>query len=203
MTPLALAFDSELLGTAAVAIGFRLAGFSVWCRGLCYFLGFDSERTLEKASAVSLAAIGGVVLARAAGLEGAMLGPFRPALSVLGPMVHFISLLIASTWGYARQRSKPRSSVPAAGFYAARNVQMVLALCAALGAGTWLELPGLTNNALVFGTAYTLAKLNDLVQHLKLSGWLVVMATSLTLWRGSLWAHEHPGLLASLLTRSA
>merc|ERR1739841_309953 len=63
--PLAATYRSELLGFAAVAIGYWLLGFSWACHGLCWCFGFDDARALERCAAASYALVAGVVAARA------------------------------------------------------------------------------------------------------------------------------------------
>lgn len=224
--PLAATYRSELLGFAAVAIGYWLLGFSWACHGLCWCFGFDDERALA---------------------------PFRTGASVFGCVVLFLALLIVSSKEYnrpsarayrrrrQRQRERERErnnnnnnnnrrgrnvarAYPDAeddadaqggwlsracarcglnGPLWARSALMAGSLAAAFAFGTAFDLPGMANTAAVFAVFWLLYHYASFHVEAKWSGWVLVFVASLAAWRGALWLHTHPGFVAACFTQAA
>ena len=121
LTPLALAHHSALLAYLATFAAYGALGFSVTCRGLCWCIGFRSDRAVERVGATSTLLLAAhLVLREARGREA--LGPFDSPLSVVGALTLYLALLIVSSLYYERGRHGMK------GRYAALNLATSAAL---------------------------------------------------------------------------
>jgi hypothetical protein len=198
--PMAVHFQSSLLGYMSVCALYAALGFSGCCFGLCYCIGWESEASMQRTAATSALLLAAFVASRGVcseisspALEG-VLAPFGPAVGVMGGVTLFLALLIMSSYYYDyRGRSRTEST------YWRRQAVMVVSLLAASSAGHMLGMPGLANTATTFGVLYTMQKWSEV--HLELgkwNGWVLVLALSCATYKCALWLNLHPGFVASL-----
>lgn len=68
ITPLAVAFDSHLIGFLAVGAAYNAMGFLVGSWGLCFLIGFEDDGSLNRCLISSLVLLVGLIGAHAAHL---------------------------------------------------------------------------------------------------------------------------------------
>ena len=66
------------------------------------------------------------------------------------------------------------------------------------GAGALIGAPGLTNTAITFLYLWCFEKYTEVHLEAEWNGWVLVLITSLLAYKGSLWAHDNPAVVASL-----
>merc|ERR1712146_154745 len=133
------AYDSKLLAYLAVLACYAAIGFSVTCHGLCWCVGFHSDRGMERVSVASFLLLTLHVVLRElgsyVGLPREALGPFSSPVAVVGSFTLYLALLITSSLYYYRQEKR----------YALRNGVMLVALVAGAAIGYVSGVPGLSN----------------------------------------------------------
>jgi hypothetical protein len=198
--PLALAFDSALLGYGCVVGLFACLGLSAFSCRLCVAVGFRSTEAVARVACAAALLLCAAVVARAAaplgalgsgGARGGGLGPFSSAVSVFGSVALHLALLIAAAEGYG--------SGDDALSYARRNGLALgtLLLCSAAGHFGGGE-PGMANCAAVFACLHGLEKWTELHYRRHWSGWLLVLLVSCCVYAASLYAHDHPEYIAAI-----
>lgn len=191
LTPLALAHHSALLAYLATFAAYGALGFSVTCRGLCWCIGFRSDRAVERVGATStLLLVAHLALREARGREA--LGPFDSPLSVVGALTLYLALLIVSSLYYERDRHGMK------GRYAALNLATSAALFLGVGAGGVCGVPGLANTAVTFTVLWLVEKYAELHLEAQWNGWVLLLLISLIAYKGALWLHNHPAFVASM-----
>lgn len=212
LAPLALRFDSRLLGYLTVFAAFSLIGFSATCRGLCWVVGFSSQRAMERVAATSALLLSAFVGARelGVGLLGVpaaqaqrLAAPFASAVAVVGALTLHLALLIISSRYYRDERRDEDSSLARRGGrwpspYARRNALAAGAIALGVLSGALSGSAGLCNTSVVFGVLWLVEKYTELHLENGWHGWTLVFALSLGVYRASLWLHDHPLFVASL-----
>ena len=184
--PLALRFNSVLIGFLGVAAVYSALGFGVSAFGLCYVVGFDSDSALERCLLSSLCLLVGLFWVHV-GDPGLVVyfRPLLPALSTLGSVTYFLALLI-----------KTHSSAA----YWPMQALMVLSLNTAFALGSVYQVEAIRNTAAVFTALYIMEKTCDMVLRTMPSLPLAIFIISVFLWRVSLYLHQHPILVFSIFT---
>ena len=123
-----------------------------------------------------------------------MLQPIQTPVSVFGSIVGNIGLLIISSLYFKDGRTTE--------YYVIRNGLMMSNLLYSYYVGTLFNISGLTNASQVFMVFYFWTKFSELHFENRWSPWLLILGTSLMLWRGSLYMHTNPDLLIDMFTKA-
>lgn len=212
--PVAIIYQSSLLGYIAVALLYHLIGFSFFCHGMCYYIGFDSNDALERctiSSAFLLIIMFCIKYAIGRSndvtpfetFENYLLVPFESAVSVLGCIVLYTGLLIMSSKSYKRSRYDRRNKcwIPSPAGYIFRNIMMAVSLSFGFFFGMMLDLSGMYNTACVFGVLWVVYHYSYFhLMERKWDGWILVLIISLIMWRLALWLHLHPNFIIACIT---
>jgi len=194
-SPMAILYNSTLIGFLSVASGYHAAGFSVICAGLCWCIGFDSKNSLERVVALSsIVIIYSISMKYMGWSRNSAFSAFATALNVFGSLTYFLGLLITSSRFY---------------FYNDRNMYIksnglfVGSAMIILGFAFTLNITSLRNTVLTFMCIYSGEKVAELDIWRKTS-WIYVglMIFFVSLWRISLFLHSNPGYVVSMFDAS-
>jgi hypothetical protein len=190
--PLCLIFESDFLSFVAVGCIFWKLGFGGMAGRFCYVIGFSNDDALMRCAYASTGLLLSLLALRVFGSPLVVkLSPLHSPISIFGSLVLYVALLIVSSKYYFR-KDKP--------VYLVRQGMMCTALLAGHTIGSAYGFGGLVNSTSVFMVLYFWTKSIEISNELKLSGWLVVLFTSLLLWRSSLYLHTHPSMIVSMFT---
>ena len=154
LAPIAISYDSALAAFLATFAVYAVLGFSGACLGLCYCVGFRSERAIERCAATSALLLAArrrararpaLIAAAARRLASALRRVSRAAVfaspvAVVGALTLYLALLITSSLYYRPERRSARDRAIASE-YAAGNRSCSSACCSA-GAGALIGAPG-------------------------------------------------------------
>jgi hypothetical protein len=182
----AIIFKSRLFAHAALYAFSAAFRFAAGAFGLAYVVGFNSLTDLRNSYFSSLLVICVAITARVAAPTSPLLPIFEGALSVWGPLVHFLALLIAAA------RYGPKPLLP----FGATQALMVASLLVALLAGSVLHMEALTNVSIVFTVLYGVEKVVE-VRRLWTGAalWFTIFFFSVGLYFSALWIHTHSNFL--------
>ena len=171
--PLALVFDSQLIGFFSVAAAFGLVGFEVIPVGGGFLLGAEDTRTSEVVAVTSLLTVMVAVVTRHIG----WLAVFRSGMFVLGTVTYGVCGLILSSPFYDKSKWM--------------NVIYPVCLCVILMIGNVTEATGLSTSSLVFGLLFVIEKF---VQVFRGASWMFLFIASCGLWKLMWVAHSNDHL---------
>jgi len=193
----ALHFKSEFLAFAAIAAVYYKLGFGGYAGRMCYAFGFDDKNALYRNLVASFTILNTIVALRLFKFKDiySLLSPIQTPASIFGSFVSNIGLLIISSLYYKYR--DPMS------YYALRNVLMVVNLFYSYYVGMLFEIDGLTSTSRVFFVLYLWTKFSEVHFENHWSPWLLILFSSITLWRGSLYLHTNPSLIVDIFARAA
>mmetsp|Transcript_37776 Transcript_37776/g.89427 ORF Transcript_37776/g.89427 Transcript_37776/m.89427 type:complete len:359 (-) Transcript_37776:46-1122(-) len=192
LAPVALLFQSQLVGFFAVCALFAALGFTSYCTFFGYCVGFTSDDAVGRGLVVS----GLIILAYAAllvsGSQGALdaLAPFRRGIMVMGSTVYFLALLCkCSHWNLFLSNDAR---------YREWNAFMFASLLLYTLMGSVWGAPALTNTAVTFAVLWALEK------ELECTGMnpLGIFLLSISLYVAAYVLHAHPGFILTLFDPS-
>ena len=191
--PLAIHFQSRLLGYLTVIALHTAMGFGVSYSGLCYVVGFDDKSSLQKSVLTSLVTIPLLLLLRGNTVPGLdhYLAPFSHAVHVSSTIVYLLALLILSS-RYYWSPSERRGYFPS-------QIIMIVSLVAFLLYGTVHGVESFVNIASTFAVLYLMEKVEEMPLWQD-AGIVLVFLSFVAMFVGSLFLHTHPGFLVSLFT---
>lgn len=192
----ALHFKSDFLGFVSIGTMYYKLGFGGWAGRMCYAFGFDGENALYRNVLASFTILNGIVGLRVFQFNNLyqLLQPIQTPVSVFGSIVGNIGLLIISSLYFKDGRTTE--------YYVIRNGLMMSNLLYSYYVGTLFNISGLTNASQVFMVFYFWTKFSELHFENRWSPWLLILGTSLMLWRGSLYMHTNPDLLIDMFTKA-
>jgi hypothetical protein len=124
-----------------------------------------------------------------------MLLPIQSPVSIFGSIVGNIGLLIISSLYFKDGKHNGTN-------YMLRNLLMFINLVYSYFVGTLYNINGLTSASQVFFVLYFWTKFSEIHFENGWSPWLLILGTSLMLWRGSLSLHTNPNLLIDMFTKA-
>lgn len=186
--PLAIRFNSVLIGFFGVVALYNALGFGVCVCDLCYMVGFETESALERCLLSSLMLLIGILWGHVVHPELVLyLRPLLPALNTLGSVMYFLALLIKTHTTVYRG-------------YWQMQVWMILSLLIVSAVGSIYQVDAVRNVAMVFTVLYIMEKISDLAFMVIPNLTVAIFVISVLLWRFSLYLHQHPGIIISLFT---
>lgn len=190
----ALHYKSDFLGYISIAAFYHKLGFSGYASRLCYTLGFDGKNTLYRCVIASFTILNLTIALRLFNFKGLylMLAPIQSPISIFGSIVGNIGLLIISSLYFEEKRNMAN--------YMGRNLLMVINLLYSYFIGTLYNIDGLTNASIVFFVFFSWTKSSEIIFENNWSKWLLILGSSLILWRASLYLHTYPNLLIDMIT---
>lgn len=197
--PLAVHYQSQLLGWLTVIYLYSALGFSAISTGLCYFVGFRSMNALVQSVGTSLTLLLFVCGLRMScfllesGVFSRMVYPFLTALLVMGNLVYFLGMLILASKFVGGKMVG----------YAWMQILMINSLLLAIGFGFLFDLPAMTNTAITFAALYAVEKF---VEWDLWNGELVIIPVFgcfVLIYIASLFLRTHPDWIWSLASTTA
>lgn len=179
--PLAMIVGSKLLGFFCVALLFAALGVGIRAIPGGYLIGFQTSTALDRSLLSSALILLLSVFSNLYHLE--FLAPFQQALQIFGSSTLYLALLI-------------RSSSILHGFSTHYAVTMLISLFLGLLSGTLLDIPGISNTALVFSYLFALDSIIWLGG--RGSFWIGIFIGSAGLVVGALAVHKNPEVVAAL-----
>jgi len=193
--PLAIYYQSNLIGYLVVCAIYAVLGFNIACYGLCYCIGFTKKEALHRCVASSILLLSIFTILRIQGFERNILLPFGSAVSVIGSLVLFLGLLIYSS-KYYRYHANYRYHH--AQSFIVRQVYMIVSLLVVLLVGSLFNFEGMFNTGIVFLVLYLIEKYTEIHLEADFSGWVLIFILSVFLYKAALWLHQNPAFVASL-----
>jgi len=193
MVPMAIYYQSLLLGWLSVLCFYQAIGFSFICCGLCYYIGFHNEEAMIRVSITST--IVGIVfiVLKYYGVSNYFINPFASALTIFSANLLLLALLIFSSYFYEYDSWKNRKN-----YYIWRQIPMIGFLLGFLFFGNLLHMVGLVNTATVYLVFYFMEKYCDLHYYVSWNIWVLVFIFSAIIYKAALYLHEYPEILFSM-----
>ena len=189
MIPLAIYFQSNLLGWLAVLCFYQAIGFSFICAGLCYYIGFKDDEAMMRVSITSTI-IGLMFIGlKAWNLSNYYVDPFATPLTVSSALVLLLALLIFSSYYYHGCGKFTWGE-----YYMSRQIPMITFLIVFLLFGNMFHMVGLVNTATVYLVFYLMEKYCDLHCTNNWNGWVLIFIFSVIIYKGAL----YPEILFSM-----
>lgn len=205
--PYAIYFQSSLFGFVCVASFYAFLGFYVFCFGMCWIIGFDSQESVNRALIASLILVLLFSFAKISlqyGDENKVLvehylGPFSTSVLVMGSIMYFLSSLIACARRYSYYERIPTTFVERifGSMYTFRNVVFIGSLLVWLVLGTIYQVSYLRNIAIVFTVLYAMEKNADFVDRADLRIYCLFV-WAIVWYNISLYLTKHPEFVAAL-----
>lgn len=194
--PSAVHYQSTLIGFMSTFALYQTLGFSVACYGLCWLIGFDDKKALERVVLTSVLLVTFFVLAKIYLLYslanvGYLLKPFSTAVLTLGNVTYFLGLLILAS------RFNSESD------FTRFNFLMVFSLALVLFFGTVWSMAPLVNTACTFGVMFAMEKVAE-QRFWYMGGNFIALAflSFAALYFLSLFLSTHPGYIVAMVDSS-
>ncbi len=189
LAPLAIFYQSTLLGFMAIVSLYTMIGFSVMCLGMCWCIGFKDEEGMNKCVSSSLVLIPIFTLLRLLNISNYYLYPFSIGVFVFANIVYFLGLLIMTAMTDTDNKQNHSHKL------------MILSLLVTLIMGSVFNLPSIFNTALTFGILYVTEQLCVYIK--KISSIAVVgFLLSVSMYFTGVYLHSHPEFVISLFDSS-
>ena len=178
---------------------------------MCIFIGFDSKSAVHRSAVASfllVALFSGLKVAASYADENATLAagpgdhhhqllvPFRSAVSVVGILILFLSVLIASSRFHT---GFEHGGAATSKWYFCNFIMLVLLVASVFG-GHVYGMVGMANVGTTFAVIWCLDKYAELHIQEEWNGWFLVLLLSFSLWRVSLFLHQHPNHVTSMFS---
>ena len=184
--PLALHFQSTLLGFGVVIAFFVAIGFDAGIGRLCIFIGFRGDKEIIRVCITSLILTSVFVFVRVCGIgTREQWAPFSCALSTMGSNMLFLSLLILCQLGKDIT------------FY---NIVMGILLVLYTVIGFVVGLDSMKNTSLTHLVIWILESYTVFHFKSKFNGWVFLLLISTVLWKVSLFLHQNPQYIITMFT---
>lgn len=183
--PAAVLYSSSMIGFIAVAALFSALGFYAGMGRLCYFIGFEDDDAVGRATTAAFVVLGVFVALRLGAFSLPGLSVFESGALFLGSFVGYLGLLIASS----RWFRSPRS-------YAYMQVVTIAAGLLALFAGSVFSIPQLERIGGTFFVLYLLEKPAEIPFESKRARAALGLAVSALIYGCCLYFKTHPDFAA-------
>ena len=185
LAPVAIAYDSALLGFLAVGAFFQAIGLCCAPFGLGWAIGFSNRLDLYQVAAASFVILQALIVSQVAGVDSKLLHLFHTGGQIFGSVGFFLAGLIETSKYF--HRKKPYYSLNAAFF---------IVLFSFVLAGSVLNLASLQNTGLVFVFLWLVEKVMELSIHRAF--WYTIFGGSIVLWQFAVWLHGHPEFVEAM-----
>jgi len=193
--PVALIYQSKLLGFLSVGAFFAFLGFSVVCRGLCWLIGYENEYLMQRSCVSSLILMITFILIKLKVLvvsNPLWFEPFSTGVLTFGMISYFLSLLIISSKYYYSRNGKNS--------YASCQMMMVLSLFFALLIGSVYQFAPLYNIGLTFLVIYVMEKIHEIdLENILI---IVLFLGCVCVYLISLYLQTHPDFIMNMFDAS-
>jgi hypothetical protein len=191
---------SSLMAYMGMAAGYSALGFIVGAFYGGFLVGFEDEGAVSRAGSAAIAVVVAATVVHIVQpawlLPGGPLAPYGSSLQVMGNVVLFMAVLIAT-------RARWGSSSESSWGYWSLQLRAAALFAAAIGVGSVYGIPALANTATVFAVLWVEAKTVDFGLWSGANVTFMVFATSLAAWRAALYLHTHPSLVVAMFTTDA
>jgi hypothetical protein len=200
--PAAVLLQSKLLGFFTVIALFCALGFSVICTGLCWFIGFNDEDSMNRVTITSSLMLAVMVVVRivfivafptnmiSVNAMSMWMAPFSTALWTFSAISLGLSLLISSSRWYRNDA------------YAKFNSLMILYLALAVGCGSNLGINSLFNVGCTFGVIWMGEKFGELPVWHDSAAIVLLFLSFAALYLIALFLNANPGFIVGLFDSS-
>jgi len=185
LAPLAIIYDSKLIGFLTILAVYGALGFVCGAFGLGYYVGFHGESAMGRCTVASVMLIVTFTTVRLFAADLAFVRPFATGAMCLGNVMYFLGTLISSSKWLCEDSE-----------YTVRQAIMVGSLVAALLVGNILALHSMSNTATTFLVLWLMEKQME-IKWGDLSI-LVVFANFVALYFISHYLYTHPEHIVSL-----
>jgi len=187
--PLAVFYNSTMMGFFTVLPLYGLLGFFVSASTLCYVIGFNDKDSLERSVVTSAILVVAFTLIKMIRIKSMFISPFVSAVNIMGCVTYFLGLLISSTAYHSATTTQ----------YTKFQICMIGSLLIVTGVGSIWNIASLFNIGCTFAFFYVVDKIVE-IPNLWKGGMVFVgiFASSIVLYFVSLFLHDHPGWVMSL-----
>ena len=198
-SPLAIVYQSTLLGFFATCGLYTALGFSIIPYGLCTAIGFDSKNSLERCASTSILFILCSTLLPHLNVPTeirSLFEPFRFGIFALGGSVYFLATLIIASKYYDNARDV-RDYRQFSSTYWTRQIYFLVPLFAFFSVGNIYAIPALVNTAGTFFFIYFMEKYTEIMWETKnVVFWILTFVGGVILWFSALYLKTHPDLIS-------
>ena len=192
--PIAILYQSRLIGFFTVASFFSFLGFTVVCRGLCWLVGYETEEIMQRASASSLLLMITFILIKLKVIivsNMLLFEPFSTGVLTFGMIAFFLARLIISSRHYYPLQKYSFSD------YFSSQLMMIGSLFIALLIGNIYQLAPLYNIGLTFTVLYIVEKIyeTDLKEEYLV---VILFLTSVAIYFISMYLRTHPDFIVNM-----
>lgn len=183
-SPCALLFNSSLYGYGVVWSFFCLVGLESRVYPLLLMVGFKNEENALRCSFASFVLILLQTLLILFDVGAELFLPFASAVAVIGNNTYFMSLMILS---FASEKYS--------GFFC---VMMAISVLVLHLTGQVLAIAGMANVSITYGVLWGMMKYGQFHLERNFNIWLLLLISSVAVWRLSLYLHLHPEYVTCL-----
>ena len=188
LTPVTIVYDSVLIGFFSSAALFGALGLSAVPHGLAWGANVSELSDLHRVAGTSSLILSGLVIARAAGVDSAVLWPLQAGLFVFGTIWLFLACLIKTS----------RFSVRNNQFLLVVNLRLLIVLLLSVLVGAVFHNTTLQNTGIIFTLVWVMVRVFELSIDGVLDTWIGVFVMSVMSWQLALWLHSHPEFVQAL-----
>eukprot|EP00239_Pterosperma_sp_CCMP1384_P005509 CAMPEP_0197845808 /NCGR_PEP_ID=MMETSP1438-20131217/2680_1 /TAXON_ID=1461541 /ORGANISM="Pterosperma sp., Strain CCMP1384" /LENGTH=475 /DNA_ID=CAMNT_0043457237 /DNA_START=515 /DNA_END=1942 /DNA_ORIENTATION=- len=179
LSPLAVAYESQLMGFMAVAACYSALGFGVAPIAGGFVVGWDSQDQLVNSALASMWTLTGFFAIQSSGLDSKWIKPFKSGASVFGGIVLGLAGLIWSS-----------------GLDPVRNGVFFGGAVLTTFYGAYLKATGLQNTGITFFVLWAIEKCWELSFD-SVGPYPLILGTSVALYQATLFLRTRPDILAS------
>jgi len=201
--PMSIYYESYILSWLTVMTFYQCIGFSVICTGLCYYIGFEDDDGMIRATFTSIIILLIFTVLRVGGVTSSkIIQIYSAPFTTFGSIVLHLALLIISYryfYPYSRNYSYNYREHPRFVYnYYVRQAYMIVTILLSLFFGNVYGIAGLRNTAYTFIGLYGYSKYAEMHFEKRWNGWVFVFIFSLALYQTALYLHSNPHFIVSL-----
>ena len=187
LAPVTAVYNSLLIGCLSSAALFGALGLSKVPHDQSWNAGFSSFSNLHRVAGISCLILSILVIARAVGVESAVLQPLQAGFFVFGSIWLFSACLIETSRYYMSSNT----------YFLIANLRFLLVLLLSTLVGAVFHLASLQNTGIICTLVWAMVKIVEL-SILGRCTWVGVFLMSLVSWQLALWLHSHPEFVQAL-----
>ena len=187
LTPVTIVYDSVFIGFFSSAALFGALGLSAVPDGLAWNANVSSLSDLHRVAGIGSLILSGLAIARAVGVDSAVLWPLQAGLFVFGSIWLFLACLIETS----------RLRVSNYQFLLVVNLRFLIVLLLSVLAGAVFRITSLRNTGIIFILVWVMVRVLELSIDNQRT-WIGVFFMSVMSCQLALWLQSHPEFVQAL-----
>ena len=187
LTPVTIVYDAVLIGFFSSTALFGALGLSAIPHGLAWDATVSKLSDLHWVAVTSSLILSGLVIAKATGVDSAVLWPLQAGLFVFGSIWLFLACLCETSRYWVSNKI----------YFLVANLRFLIVLLLLVLAAAVFHLTSLQNAGIIPTLVLVMVRMLELSFHCRCS-WIGVFFTSVMSWQLALWLHSHPDFVQAL-----